>query len=105
MPQPTTIAQARRGVHARSGRWDRFVSAFSAVPAPARWRAFKRSTLADLHAVTASNRRLAASLSGHPSLASVLHAVSAEEHATTPVSKRFNRRMDRAGLIFCGSRN
>jgi hypothetical protein len=104
LPRPENLKQAHHDIGAINSRWGRFVSKFKALPAPAKWRAFKRATMSDLRVVTASNRRLVHSLGGHPTLVSVLHVLAAEDHVASPASRRFGHRMNHAGLIFCGSR-
>ena len=105
IPQPMTVPQARHDFRTYQGRWTHFVSAFQALPAPRKWHTFKRATLADLHTVTASNARLIRSLDGHSPRAGLLRQVRSEANTLAAPAERFNHRMDRAGLIFCGRNN
>jgi hypothetical protein len=105
LPQPMTVTQARHDLRAWQGRWTHFVSAFQSLHAPAKWRSFKRATMADLHTVTASNARLIHALDGHSPRASLLRQARTEVSTLAAPAKRFNRRMDRTGLIFCGRNN
>jgi hypothetical protein len=104
-PQPTTIPQARRDVRTLSRRWDAFLADFRGLEAPAKWRSFKAATVTDLRQVVASNQRVMHGLGSGASVASVLQLVRTENGAVSPAAKRFNHRMDRQGLIFCGSQN
>lgn len=103
VPRPQNLTQARHDVHRLSSRADRFVSDFAAVPAPRKWRSLRRASLADLRVVQGSNHRLARMLEGHPSLRQVVTTLVAEDRTITPAAKRFGHRMDRHGVIFCGS--
>jgi hypothetical protein len=105
VPQPTSLPQARQYVRHQNARLGRFSHNLRALPAPARWRSFKHDTLADLGQVSVAYRGLAHDLAGHPSLSSVVGSFGSAGHTVGAASKRFNRRMDRAGLIFCGSKN
>jgi hypothetical protein len=105
LPQPTTIPQARHDLKAYSARWDQFATAFQATPAPKKWHAFKRATVADLHTVRASNHRLVQAFSGHANRRTLLRHLDSEVTTLAQPAKRFNRRMDRAGLVYCGSRS
>jgi hypothetical protein len=105
VPQPTSIPQARQYLGRASGRLDRFTHGLRALPAPAKWHAFKRGTLADLGQVSAAYRGLRHDLAGHPNLQTVVGSFTSAGTSVGAAGKRFNRRMDRAGLIFCGSSN
>jgi hypothetical protein len=105
MPEPTTIPQARHDLKAYSARWDHFYTAFQATPAPAKWHGFKRATASDLRVVRASNHRLMHLFQGHVNRRTVLRHLDSEVTTIVQPAKRFTRRMDRAGLVYCGSRN
>jgi hypothetical protein len=105
VPQPTSIPQARHYLGRATGRLDRFTHNLRALPAPAKWRSFKRGTLADLGRVSGAYHRLRGDLAGHPSLHAIVGSFTAAGTTVGTAGKRFNRRMDRAGLIFCGSQN
>jgi hypothetical protein len=105
VPQPTSLPQARRYLGRATGRLDRFTHNLRALPAPAKWRAFKRGTLADLGQVSTAYHRLRGDLAGHPNLHSIVGSFTSAGTTVGTAGKRFNHRMDRAGLIFCGSQN
>jgi hypothetical protein len=105
LPQPTTIPQARHDLKAYSARWDHFYAAFQSTPAPGKWRSFKRQSVADLRAVTASNHRVVRDFQGHTSRATLARHLESEIGTLVQPAKRFTHRMDRAGLIYCGSKN
>jgi hypothetical protein len=105
LPEPMTIPQARHDLKAYSARWDHFYTAFQATPAPAKWRGFKHATASDLQTVRSSNHRLVQTFQGHTNRATLLRHLDSEFTTVVQPAKRFTRRMDRAGLIYCGSRN
>ena len=105
LPQPMTVPQARHDLKAYSARWDHFFAAFQGTSAPAKWRAFKRATVSDLQTVRASNHGIVRAFQGHTNRATLLRRLDSEVGTLAPPAKRFNRRMDRAGLIYCGSKN
>jgi hypothetical protein len=105
MPQPTSVPQARHDLKAYSARWDHFYTAFQGTPAPKKWRSFKHATVSDLQAVRASNHRIVRDFQGDTKPAVLLGHLSNELTTLTQPAKRFTRRMDRAGLVFCGSMN
>ena len=105
MPQPTSVPQARHDLKAYSARWDHFYTAFQGTPAPAKWRGFKRSTVGDLQAVRASNHRIVRDFQGDTKPAVLLSHLGNELTTLSQPAKRLTHRMDRAGLVYCGSKN
>lgn len=103
MPQPTSIPQARHWVNRRMVRLDTFKADLRGQAAPRKWRSFKQATLADLGVMTGAYHSLAGDLRGHPALNTVLSKFDAADNAIGPAGERFNKRMDRTGLIYCGA--
>ena len=105
MPSADTVGKVRVTVRRHNRRFDRFVAAFRGTPAPARWRAFKRASLHDLHTVADARHAFVRGLGAHPSLVQVGGLLSTASGRMRPAIKRFNHRVDRHGLIFCGANN
>jgi hypothetical protein len=105
MPEASTAGQVRTAVRRHNRRFDRFVATFRHVPAPARWRAFKRASLSDLRVISSARHGFVHGLGAHPSLVQLRGLLVTAAGRMKPAVTRFNHRVDRHGLIFCGKNN
>jgi hypothetical protein len=101
--QAMTPSQAPSALRGRVQRWDGFVSALRAKPAPARWRAFNRAMIADAVAYQSILHQQVRVLGSSPTTARVAQVARTLRTRTAPMVKRFNKRADRHHLVFCGS--
>jgi hypothetical protein len=81
----------------------RLLAKFKAVPAPARWRAFKRAGVADLNSVVAINRGLAAKVGDGTSPPAILSALAIYGPRSKKLGARWDARMDKHHVLSCGS--
>jgi hypothetical protein len=84
-------------------RWPRFANSFKAIPAPKRWRAFKRATVADNATMQTLLGNVVAYLGPHPTAARLQSAIDKFDSRFDSLNKRYNRRMDAQHLYLCGS--
>ena len=105
LPQALTPAQTPRALRTRVALWDRFVFELRAIRAPARWRALRRTALADATALQALYHRARRTLGADPSRLEVASLVTWLHQREPPLTRRFNRHMDAHDLIYCGRRN
>lgn len=96
-------AELRNAMHSLDSRAQRLQARFKAVPAPARWRAFKHASVADLSvAVTWVHGLTRAVGSGHQ-LAPILSYLQSTDSGVGKAGKRFDARMDKHHVLSCGS--
>jgi hypothetical protein len=88
-----------------SHRFPEFVAAFKAIPAPKKWQAFKRATVADNASYQAMFTGIAASLGPHPTINRTLATIDKYDGKLDALNKRYNRRMDGQHLFLCGSQS
>jgi hypothetical protein len=86
-----------------AARWPRWTADFKAIPAPKRWRAFKRATVADNATYQGAVADIAAYLGAHPTRARLLGAIDKFDPKLASLNKRYNHRMDAQHLYLCGS--
>jgi hypothetical protein len=86
-----------------ANRWPRWAGTFKAIPAPKRWRAFKRATVADNAQAQTLLNDTAAFLGPHPTRARLLAASDKFDSRFDALNKRFNHRMDAQHLYVCGT--
>jgi hypothetical protein len=103
IPDFSSLGEVPAVAKRESVRWQRFVGDLRAVPAPARYRAFKRATVADAAAMGAAMAAFSGAVAGKPSAARVSTAADAAVKRIEPVNKRFNSRMDSKHVLSCGS--
>jgi hypothetical protein len=85
-------------------RWSRFAADFKSVKAPKKWRAFKRTTVADNAFFAAYLSELATYLGPNPSVSRMRSAIPKfDRPAVTARGKAYNKRMDAQHLTLCGS--
>ena len=84
-------------------RWNRFAADFKAVPAPKRFRALKRASVRDHAAMTALLADWAAHLGSRPSAGRIVTGAARFGPRQAAISKRYDKRMDDANALSCGS--
>jgi hypothetical protein len=102
LPQVSSGADYPGALRAESHRVDAFVSDIKANPAPARWRGFKRSFLADAVSMQKSFHSTLSGLPRHPSTAAANKAQTALAQDVRPANARMTRLADRHHLVYCG---
>jgi hypothetical protein len=90
-------------VAAQERHWGEFASKFSALPAPKKFRAFKKATVADNTAINAALGTWSTALGPKPGAARIIPATTAFVRSAKPVVKRFNDRMDEQHVLACGT--
>jgi hypothetical protein len=102
-PQPNSLgADVRRSVETHNRRAARLLTNFKGVPAPARWRTFKRASVADLNQMVAINASFAASVGNGNSPQAIVSAASTYGPRSATVGKRWDTRMDKHNVLSCG---
>jgi hypothetical protein len=81
----------------------RLLANFKAVPAPARHRAFKRASVADLAAIHSINQGLSKRIDSSTSPAAALSALAVYGPRAQKVGKSWNSRMDKHHVLSCGT--
>jgi hypothetical protein len=103
VPSAQSLGDAPGTAKRHSARMSAFAADVRAVPAPARFRAFKRATVTDVSAMSAVYATWSAAIAKNHSAKSILAATSTAERGLNPVVKRFNARMDAKHVLSCGS--
>jgi hypothetical protein len=104
IPQATQPgAEVRTAMHSYENRAERLVSAFTAVPAPARWRAFKKASVSELNTQMVIVHKLARATGDGTRLAPILAVVKSDGARSTKLGESFNKRMDKHNVLSCGS--
>jgi hypothetical protein len=99
----TTVPQFMHGLDRANDIAPRFAADFAAVKAPAKWRAFRKATVADNAAVAAYYAGLAQDLGSHPSRVGVVTALAKRESKRVAINKSYRPRMMHARLTRCVS--
>jgi hypothetical protein len=103
IPSAQSIGEAPGTAKRHAARMRGFAADLRAIPAPARYRAFKRATVADATAMSAALGTWSASISRNGGVSNIVTAsVAAERQLAGPV-KRFNARMDANHVLSCGT--
>ena len=100
--QPDSPSQATTYVNHYSAQWTAFASDLRGIPAPAKFAAFKRATVADAAAVAATTKAWGKALGKNPSVGRILqvspgYITRAEKSFTS-----FENRVDGKHLLSCG---
>jgi hypothetical protein len=105
VPEPTQAgAELRTSMHRLDNRMGRAVADIKALPAPGKWRAFKRANVADLKVAQSWVHGLAAATGNGTHLAPILtYFRSSDTKAYGKAGKSFNARMDKHHVLSCGS--
>jgi hypothetical protein len=100
-PQARTLAEAPKRVAAHAAILGSFAADLRGIKAPARYKAFKAATVADVVAVRDAYSGLATSLRGKPAPAAAVRSVLAAQKKTSAATKGFNARMERNHVVSC----
>lgn len=99
-PEPRTLAEAPKTISGYASVLATFAADFRGVKAPAKYKAFKAASVADIVAVRNLYAGLAKSLRGKP-LAAAVRSAAAVESKTAVITGRFNTRMQRNHVVSC----
>ena len=102
---PGKPAEVSTYLNGQSGVISRFEKRFSAIPAPARFRAFKRGTSADVKAFAANLSGWGAALGKHPTPAAAAASIQRFVPRGDAIAQRLNHRMDANHVLACGSQS
>jgi hypothetical protein len=104
VPSPTSLGSEVETALATYERGSaRLLTKFKAVPAPAKWRGFKRAGVADITAIHGMNRGLANKVGDGTSPAAIVSALTVYSAPAQKVSTRWNARMDKHHVLSCGT--
>jgi hypothetical protein len=103
IPDPGHASQVPAYLATGHSRWQRFEAAFKAVPAPKKFRALKRATVADNAAAAAVLGEWRAYLGAKPGNARLLASLNKFGPRWNAIAKRYNRRMDAQHVLACGT--
>jgi hypothetical protein len=103
VPSPNNAAEASGYVASQKRIFQRLDTRFAAIKAPARWRGFKRATVADHNAIVALFADWAAFLGPNPTATRVVASAGRFSSRAGTLSKRYNKRMDGEHVLACGS--
>ena len=100
-PQARTLAEAPKRVTAQAAVLTSFAADLRGIKAPAKYKAFKAATVADVVAIRDAYKGLAKSLHGNPAPAAALRSVVAAQTKANATVKGFNTRMERNHVVSC----
>ena len=103
IPSAQSPRELPRTARRHLARWQRFTTDLRALPAPPKWRPFKRAAVADAAAMEAVFSAWSAGIARNTSTASVIVATQHASRRLSPIGKRFSRRMDARHVLSCGS--
>jgi hypothetical protein len=103
IPDPDAVSQVPGFLSTARGRWHRFQANFKAIPAPKRFRALKRATVADNAAAAAVLGDWIAYLGSKPTTTRVVASLNKFAPRWNTIGKRYNRRMDAKHVLACGT--
>ena len=103
IPDPDAASQVPAFLSTARGRWHRFQADFKAVPAPKRFRALKRATVADNAAAAAVLTDWMAYLGSKPAVPRLVGSLNKFAPRWHAIGKRYNRRMDDKHVLACGT--
>jgi Xaa-Pro aminopeptidase len=102
-PDPNSAAETPRMLKREVTLRTAFISDLRAIKAPARFAAFKAATVADAVAMRDVWAQFGRQAGANPSAATLAGSAAAADKRLTPISKRFNARMDKRHVLSCGS--
>ena len=105
VPEPTQPgAELRTSVRRLDNRMGRMVADIKALPAPGKWRAFKRANVADLKVAQSWVHGLAGATGNGTHLVPIVrYYQSSDTKAFAKAGKSFDARMDKHHVLSCGS--
>lgn len=96
-------AEVRTMMRTYENRAERFVSSFTAVPAPGRWKAFKKASVGELNAQMGIVHKLVRATGDGTQLAPILAVVKSDGARSVKLNKSWNARMDKHHVLSCGT--
>ena len=104
VPDPThTGAELRTSVRSYDTRVQHLVTRFKAVPAPAKWHAFKRASVSDLAVLASFGHGLSHATGNGTHLLPIVRYIKAEAPGVNKAGKSWNARMDKRHVLSCGT--
>jgi hypothetical protein len=100
-PQARTIAEAPKRLSAHAAILASFAGDLRGIKAPARYKAFKAATVADVVAIRSIYSGLVKSVRSNPSLPAVARNLGAAQTKVDTITKRFDTRMERNHVVSC----
>jgi hypothetical protein len=102
-PDNVTPGQYAEQLGRNRARWDRFAADFKAIDAPKRFRSLKRASVRDQAAISAVLADWVAYLGPKPTAARIVNGASRFTSRQREIVKRYDKRMDDANALSCGS--
>jgi hypothetical protein len=103
IPDPDHASQVPAYLATGRTKWHKFEAAFKAVPAPKKFRALKRATVADNADAAAILGEWRAYLGETPGNVQLIASLDKFAPRWNALAKRYNRRMDAQHVLACGS--
>jgi hypothetical protein len=100
-PQARGVADAPKRLSAHAAILASFAADLRGLKAPARYKAFKAATVADVVAIRGVYSGLAKSVKANPRPAAVIRNVTAAQGKAATITKRFDTRMERNHVVSC----
>jgi hypothetical protein len=103
IPDPDHASQVPAYLATGRTKWHKFEAAFKAVPAPKKFRALKRATVADNADAAAILGEWRAYLGETPGNVQLIASLDKFAPRWNALAKRYNRRMDAQHVLACGT--
>jgi hypothetical protein len=103
IPNPDSARQVTPFLTTARDRYRKFAAKFKAVPAPKKFQALKRATVADNATGVAIYSEWIAYLGAKPTLSRVAGSLDRFGPRIAAIGKRYNRRMDAEHVLGCGT--
>jgi hypothetical protein len=101
--RPSDAGEVTTYVSTQKRHFGNFATKFKALPAPKKFRSFKKATVADNAALVAALGTWSSSLGSKPAAGRIVSSTSAFVRSAKPVVNRFNDRMDEQHVLACGT--
>jgi hypothetical protein len=102
-PDPDSAGEAGAFMATTNAKWRRFLRDFRAVKAPPRWRAFDRAVVRYHVQAAAIIAEWSAFLGKNPSRSRVVASLQRFSPRISPISRRFDRRMEEHHVLTCAT--
>ena len=103
IPSPDNRREFASFFTTAGAKWNRFEVKFKAIPAPKKFRALKRATVADNAAWATLMADWAAYLGPKPTVSRIVTSYDRFISRNNEIARRYNRRMDDEHVLSCGS--
>lgn len=104
VPDPEHLGgELRTSVHSYDARVQAMLTRFKGIPAPARSRAFRRASVAELGVLAAYSHGLVRATGNGKQLAPIVRYVRAEAPGVNKAGRTWTQRMDKHHVLSCGS--